>query len=176
MDRPRKIQEVLEVETGLVRYADEVFSGTREESHTLRNTVEDAHQRGEVLFTCLICKQPVYVAGTPNQDYTFKHRHELGDCPIKTKSKFSQDDLDRMRFNGVKEGRRHREIKAFVWEYARGQVSKEYARGQVSKKHIQWKTTRPVTDPEKIFRVCDLAINLRFGRDARCRRAKRPEA
>ena len=81
--------------------------------------MEDAHQRGEVLFTCLICKQPVYVAGTPNQDYTFKHRHELGDCPIKTKSKFSQDDLDRMRFNGVKEGRRHREIKAFVCEMLR---------------------------------------------------------
>ncbi len=114
MNRPRKIQEVMEVETGLVLNADEIFSGTREESHTFRNRVEDAYQRGEVLFTCLICKQPVYISGTPTQDYTFKHRHELGDCPIKTKGKYSQDEIDRMRFNGVKEGKRHREIKEFV--------------------------------------------------------------
>ena len=49
----------------------------------------------------------------------FRHYKERGDCPIKTKGNLSQEDIDRLRYAGVKESALHQMMKEEVAEALR---------------------------------------------------------
>ena len=71
---------------------------------------------GELTMLCSTCFQPVILAGRQDQTFYFRHIKDSDDCPIKTTSKLSIDEINAMKYNGQKEGRRHKENKLKIAE------------------------------------------------------------
>lgn len=115
----RRIEEVLDLESGDHLRAADILGRPEEDIFRLRAALTEDFLRGCNALVCPLCQQPVYIAGTPRQEFFFKHRHELGDCPIKTRGRFSQEEIDRMRYNGIKESERHRRLKDFIHDTLR---------------------------------------------------------
>ena len=113
----RAIEELLNLETGLFVYSSDLFSGSEESIFKLRRKLAEDFKSHKNSLICAICHQPVYIAGNRQGTFFFKHRHEKGDCPIKTKGMFSQEEINRMKYNGVKESQKHIQLKDFIYQY-----------------------------------------------------------
>jgi len=114
----RKIQGIRYLSTGEVRVADELLESLDEhEIFELRRKLKTDYRNNLSNVVCEICNSPLYLAGNVKQEHYFKHWKELGNCPIKTKGKYSQREIDRMKYNGVRESIPHIEIKEHLFAY-----------------------------------------------------------
>ncbi len=111
----RKIQKLLNLEDGNEISADDILTLPEPKIFELRRKLTECYKNNEDYIVCNFCYQPIYIAGTINREFFFKHRHEKGDCPIKTKGKYSQEEINRMKYNGVKESRNHKELKDYIY-------------------------------------------------------------
>jgi competence CoiA-like predicted nuclease len=112
----RKIQSIRDLSTGEVLVADELLDSLDEPSiFELRRKLKTDYRNNLSTIVCEICNSPLYLAGNVKQEHYFKHWKELGNCPIKTQGKYSQRDIDRMKYNGVKESKPHVEIKEHLY-------------------------------------------------------------
>lgn len=66
---------------------------------------------------CNVCFQPVVLRATSQRTTFFAHPKNSEDCPIKTTSIFTQEEIRAMLFNGQKEGRAHKENKQLLADY-----------------------------------------------------------
>lgn len=69
-------------------------------------------------LVCSICNQPIILAGRPSKHGTthyFKHYKDTEECPIVTKNKYSQDEINAIKYNGAKESPRHIYLKEFIY-------------------------------------------------------------
>lgn len=113
----RTIKELINLQTGQHHYSDEILSNSEKNIMELRRELAiNAKQHkmdvdNAVSLSCAICTQPVRLVGTPKHEYYFKHDNSSGDCPIKTGGKYSQKDIDTIRYNGAKESKLHMQIK-----------------------------------------------------------------
>lgn len=110
----RTIEELLDAKTGKLLSAADIFTQPEEQVYKLRGQLREAVVRDEKMIVCLLCQQPVLIAVFKEGGYYFKHHQELGDCPIKTKGKYSADEINRMKYNGAKESDAHRDLKTFI--------------------------------------------------------------
>lgn len=108
----RKIKDLLDLNTGKYLNAN-IWLNTLDEAsvHELRRRLKRDWKINKANIVCAICQAPVYLAGNRRLEHFFKHFKELGDCPIKTKGRYSQRDIDKMKYNGAKESVPHIEIK-----------------------------------------------------------------
>lgn len=114
----RIIQSIRDLSTGDLLIADELLKSLDEPAtFELRRKLKIDYRNNSSNIVCEICNSPLYLAGNVNQEHFFKHWKELGDCPIKTKGKYSQKEIDRMKYNGVKESKPHIEIKEHLYGY-----------------------------------------------------------
>ena len=114
----RKIKDLLDLNIGTYLKADTWLNSLDEASvHKLRRRLKRDWKNDTANIVCATCQAPVYLAGNRNLEHFFKHFKELGDCPIKTKGRYSQRDIDRMKYNGAKESRPHIEIKNHLAEF-----------------------------------------------------------
>lgn len=111
----RSISDLIEIERGQELKADDILSQPEENIFKLRRRLKECCKRNENYLVCGLCYQPVYLAGTPRGEFFFKHRHERGDCPFKTKGKYSQAEINRMKYNGQKESLLHKDLKNFIF-------------------------------------------------------------
>ncbi|WP_069471565.1 DUF6035 family protein [Candidatus Marithrix sp. Canyon 246] len=111
----RQIQELLNLKYGNELNANDIFAQPEDKIFELRRKLTECDKNNEDYIVCSLCYQPVYIAGTRNGEFFFKHRHERGDCPIKTKGKYNQEEINRMKYNGVKESERHKELKDYIY-------------------------------------------------------------
>jgi len=110
----RKIQDLRDLNTGEELKADKWISALDEAGiFNLRRKLKEDYIKNKSPIVCATCNQPVYLAGL---EHYFKHWKELGDCPIKTKGKYSQKQIDRMKYNGVQESLLHIELKEYLYE------------------------------------------------------------
>ncbi len=98
----------------------------------LRGKLKRDYKESSVEFACEICNQPVYLAGNLKKEHYFKHWQEIGDCPIKTSGKYSQKEINRMKYNGAKESKAHIEIKEYLYEM----LSVDHLCSQVNKEKV----------------------------------------
>ena len=77
--------------------------------------LEIARKKQDKYLVCSICNQPLVIAGNQKQEFFFKHHQDTYNCPIVTKGKYNQEELDKMRYNGVKESLRHIQLKEFIY-------------------------------------------------------------
>jgi len=101
----RQIQELLNLKYGNELSANDIFAQPEDKIFELRRKLTECYKNNEDYIVCSLCYQPVYIAGNIKKEFFFKHRHERGDCPIKTKGKYSQEEINRMKYNGVKESK-----------------------------------------------------------------------
>lgn len=62
----------------------------------------------ELTLLCSTCFQPVILAGYLDQSFYFRHIKDSDDCPIKTNSHLTADEILAMKYNGQKEGDLHK--------------------------------------------------------------------
>lgn len=68
----------------------------------------------ELSLLCPTCYQPLILAGRKDQTFYFRHVKDSEDCPIKTTSHLTKEEIEAMKYNGQKEGRRHKENKMII--------------------------------------------------------------
>ncbi|MCW5205650.1 hypothetical protein VU08_01790 [Desulfobulbus sp. F5] len=129
----RKIQSLRNLITGDTINADKWLASLKEpELFVLRGKLKRDYKESNVEFVCEICNQPVYLVGNIKKEHYFKHWQELGDCPIKTSGKYSQKEINRMKYNGAKESKAHIEIKEHLYKM----LSVDHLCSQVNKEKV----------------------------------------
>jgi hypothetical protein len=111
----RSIGAVLNLQTGELLEAEELFSKPEQreaEIFQLRTSLEEYRQRDEALYVCIYCKHPVGIRGRKNrQHYYFAHTRDGDDCHIKTGTQLSREQIQCIKYNGVKESEKHQWLK-----------------------------------------------------------------
>lgn len=129
----RKIQDLRNIVTGDTLNADKWLGSLKEpDLFELRGKLKRDYKENKVEIVCEICNQPVYLVGNIKKEHYFKHWQELGDCPIKTKGRYSQEEINRMKYNGAKESKAHIAIKEHLYNF----LSKDSLCSQVNKEQV----------------------------------------
>lgn len=80
-----------------------------------RLRLKQLEKRAGRWLVCLLCRQPVYLAGRADRSgFWFKHYEERGDCPIKTRGPLNQDALRRAIYHGARESEEHKSLKGLI--------------------------------------------------------------
>ena len=117
------INEVINLDNEEEEFAHDLLRDDEETCFKLRNTIEQRIQRGKPLYGCSYCRQPVKV-GTRNlygrgHSFHFRHLYKSGDCPVKTDSSYTKDEIRCMKYNGAKESLEHLTLKLYIAERLR---------------------------------------------------------
>ena len=119
----RTIIDLLNLDTENAESALDLLSQSEELVFKLRRIVEERIQAENPIYACNSCGQPVVVRShrLHNTEHTFyfKHLHSSGDCPIKTDSTYTKDEIRCMKYNGAKESLTHIELKHYLAEQLR---------------------------------------------------------
>jgi competence CoiA-like predicted nuclease len=106
------IEKVFSTKTSKTYFSAELFS--KYDEKTLFNLRRDLKDKKKGILLCATCFQPLFLAGNINQELHFRHKKDSDDCPIKTTSNLSKEEVDAMKFNGQKEGAEHKQNKLFI--------------------------------------------------------------
>lgn len=120
----RTIIDLLNLDTEKAESALNLLSQSEELIFKLRREVEERIQAKNPVYACNSCGQPVVVRSHRLQHdgkhtFYFKHLHSSGDCPIKTDSTHTKDEIRCMQYNGAKESLAHIELKHYLAEQLR---------------------------------------------------------
>lgn len=112
-----KIVEVLDMATGSVISAHRAIGDEYDRAIQLRTDLRMGIASGRPRYTCTLCGVGVYLNCMHfERRFYFKHAHEDGSCPIQTRGDLTQDQIDAIRYNGVKESWRHQQMKEWIRE------------------------------------------------------------
>lgn len=116
----RTIVEVFNCDTEREESALDLLTQKDELVFQLRRLVESRIQEQNPLYFCNVCGQAIVVRSHRLYDsshtFYFKHLRNSGDCPIKTDSSYTKDEIRCMKYNGAKESRAHFELKHYLAE------------------------------------------------------------
>jgi len=118
-NKERTVKEVLDWETGEPVIAEELFENESEQVlMKIRRELELAIQENlPPKYVCYYCKQRVKIRGgmgKRKQILHFAHLKNSDECPYKTGAKFSREEIERIKYHGVKESPLHKESKWFI--------------------------------------------------------------
>ncbi len=125
-EHKRTIQTILNLATGELIEADDLFHDTTAQGEAdifqLRTEIEKHIQLGRVQYVCIFCKQAVAIRGRKSHDlhshFYFTHPYNSKDCVIKTPSRFTEEEVRRIKFNAQKESDLHIKLKGLIGQYA----------------------------------------------------------
>jgi competence CoiA-like predicted nuclease len=132
----RTINEVLDCNTGECINVSEFFKKDPVDIFNYRSQLQKAIEGyEEPLYTCYYCKQKIRIRGginsphkTKAEIFHFAHLKDSEECPIKTKNKLTKDEVDKIKYNGVKESKLHITLKE--------QIAESLRRNQQNKKEV----------------------------------------
>jgi len=78
-----------------------------EEFFKLRRKIEEARNTHPIAL-CSVCYQTVVLRGNAHRTKFFAHTRNSADCPIKTTTNLTEDELRALKYNGQKEGVAHK--------------------------------------------------------------------
>jgi hypothetical protein len=116
MTRQNSIREVRDSE-GRYWTSEEILERSQNEINRLRNQCYQAHKLGGAPpFVCGYCQQPVWLPATIERSHHFKHFHypDIDECVYYSGVSVSVERLNARKYNGAKEGRKHREFKELI--------------------------------------------------------------
>ena len=108
------IDEVQDCKTGTLVSASSVLPLDNEKLHLMRREILDAIDAGSPLYRCSYCGSPVLLRLECTKNRTglhFKHRYGDGDCVAKTHRGLTEEQINALKYNGLKEGSLHIETK-----------------------------------------------------------------
>lgn len=111
----RTIEEVLDLETGELIDADQFFRNPESLIINIRRRQEEAiNGLNKPKFVCAYCHQLVKLSGKRTERGTvsfFAHLYDSDECEIKTKGTKSQEEIQALKYSGIRESLRHIELK-----------------------------------------------------------------
>lgn len=121
----RTIQDLLNKTTGIHYKADDLLRDPKfreAEIFQLRNKIATDIQSEATEYVCNYCKQPVTLKAIYNKtdntkDHYFAHLHDSDDCIYKVDSRYTEEEVRRIKYNGVKEGEQHIVLKNQIAYY-----------------------------------------------------------
>jgi competence CoiA-like predicted nuclease len=136
------IEEVLDLETGEIVMSAVFFNRSFDLVTQARGEQEKANQHLQNgWLVCAVCGKNVRILGgkdsqtlARSKNFHFAHLHNSDDCPIKTTSKYSKQDINRMKYRGVPESRLHIELKEQI---AKGLRLNQHNKGQVTSVNVE---------------------------------------
>ena len=169
----RTISEVLNFETGEPIDANDFFKKPLDELTVFRSELQKAIEGfREPLFTCFYCKQRIRIRGgisktnkSKSEIFHFAHLKDSEDCHIKTKNLFTKDEVNRIKYNGVKESVLHQTIKNQIADCLRLNENNKHEINTVQvEKVIRDKVEKEWKKPDvnAFFRDNHIAIELQL--------------
>ncbi len=114
VDKPL-INAVMDMDSSKVLTAQQAFGDQYDRVVQMRTELLDRISEGEPKFTCAVCGTALHINSMKaSRRFYFKHSHEDGTCPIKTREALSQEEIDARRYNGAKESKEHRAMKEWI--------------------------------------------------------------
>lgn len=108
------VEEIIISESGETCPSDIYLAGDRRTWSEIRANHEDAYLSDKPIARCAACHQPVKPRMSKDSKRFFWHFHKNAQCPYQGKSGPSQRILDAMRYNGQKEGDKHKRVKQLL--------------------------------------------------------------
>lgn len=110
------VKEVIDTQTGETIQASEFFTKDEGEIFKQRVKLQLALENQEKLWICPVCGDYIKIKGKWDGAVSvhFSHPSNNKPCPLKEKNRFTKDELLRYRYNGQKEGERHKYLKELI--------------------------------------------------------------
>ena len=121
VDKP-EINEVFKLETGDFFTAQQAIGNDYDKLMKLRMNLSERLHSDNPKFVCSICHIPVYLACNRHNDdkkFYFKHLIEDGNCPAITRSIYTKEQIEAIKYNGAKESPAHFRMKEIIAESLR---------------------------------------------------------
>ncbi len=121
------IPEVYDVKEERIVNARDFFSQHESELILWRRNLQEEYLMGNARFICPECKQPVKISGHKLQRGRvcyFAHFKDSDDCPYKTGTNRTKEEIERLKYSLVQESDRHKRLKTAIASALEGEKSK----------------------------------------------------
>lgn len=108
------IQEVIDLRVGEIVPSSLFLERDCRSMSIIRKEMRAAIYRGEPLVACALCAVPVYPIASKLKNHSFRHVEEDGKCPYHTRGEKNQDQINALKYHGLKESQPHKDMKAMV--------------------------------------------------------------
>ncbi|MRR58335.1 MAG: hypothetical protein EG824_09010 [Deltaproteobacteria bacterium] len=108
------IEEVTDLRTGEIVPSAVFLERDCRNVSIIRKEMRASIYRGEPLVACALCGVPVYPIASKLRNHSFRHVEEDGKCLYHTKGEKNQNQINALKYHGLKESQPHKEMKAMV--------------------------------------------------------------
>lgn len=134
------ILEVIDRSTGIVRETDEILESYGTSFVTIsqkKDEISDAIKKGQPLYLCASCRQPVFLAGgykgVRRKALHFRHKEKHEECIyFNGYDVLTPDEVNRIKFHGLPESELHKKLKGVLKEILEGEGYKVEVEKNVS--------------------------------------------
>ncbi|AWM14649.1 hypothetical protein DI487_12815 [Flavobacterium sediminis] len=170
MSTKRTIQEVLNKEDGNPIDADIFFNQSKNVIWKRRIELQEVIKGiREPIFVCYFCNQNIKInggKGLRKKVLHFAHQKEKGDCILKTDAKPTREQIERVKYNGAKEGLLHFETKHLIKNIL--ELNKDFSNILVEKvvkcnsNYLEWKKPDIKTNYKNVEVVFEIQLSTTF--------------
>ena len=122
------IPEVYDVKEEKIINSRDFFSQNENELILWRRNLQEEYLMGHARFICPECKQPVKISGHKllrGRVCYFAHFKDSDDCPYKTGTNRTKEEIERLKYALVQESERHKRLKSVIATALQGEKSRE---------------------------------------------------
>ena len=120
------IREVYDVKENKIIYAKDFFKQNESELIAWRRNLQEEYLMGHARFICPECKQPVKISGHKlyrGRVCYFAHFKDSDDCPYKTGTNRTKEEIEIIKYSLVQESERHQQLKEKIAMALKGEKS-----------------------------------------------------
>jgi hypothetical protein len=122
------IPEVYDIKEEKIINSRDFFSQNENELILWRRNLQEEYLMGHARFICPECKQPVKISGHKllrGRVCYFAHFKDSDDCPYKTGTNRTKEEIERLKYSLVQESERHKRLKSVIATALQGEKSRE---------------------------------------------------
>ena len=108
------IEEVTDLRTGEIVPSAVFLERDCRNISIIRKEMRAAIHRGKPMVACALCGVHVYPISSKLKNHSFRHVAEDGKCLYHTRGEKSQDQINALKYHGLKESQTHKDMKAMV--------------------------------------------------------------
>ena len=121
------IPEVYDIREEKIINSRDFFSQNENELILWRRNLQEEYLMGHARFICPECKQPVKISGHKlfrGRVCYFAHFKDSDDCPYKTGTNRTKEEIEKLKYSLVQESERHKRLKSVIASALQGDKSK----------------------------------------------------
>ena len=121
------ISEVFDTKEEIIINSRDFFSQNENELILWRRNLQEEYLMGLARFICPECKQPVKISGhklSRGRVCYFAHFKDSDDCPYKTGTNRTKEEIERLKYSLIQESERHKRLKSMIASALQGERSR----------------------------------------------------